>query len=155
MILIVVFYLILGCFMETISMMILTTPFIAPIVFALGWDPIWWGIVLTILIEAALITPPVGLNLYVVQGMRGRGSINEVIRGALPFVFAMVALIGAADGVPRYCAVAAALRHGGLVRQPRRPHNLRRQMPALAGTKCRLNRPRPARLRRRWHRFPA
>jgi tripartite ATP-independent transporter DctM subunit len=92
--LIVVFYLILGCFMETISMMILTTPFIAPIVFGLGWDPIWWGIVLTILIEAALITPPVGLNLYVVQGMRGRGSINEVIRGSLPFVFAMVALIG-------------------------------------------------------------
>ncbi|HEY5830447.1 MAG TPA: TRAP transporter large permease, partial [Hyphomicrobiaceae bacterium] len=93
MVLIVVFYLILGCFMETISMMILTTPFIAPIVFALGWDPIWWGIVLTILIEAALITPPVGLNLYVVQGMRGRGSINEVIRGSLPFVFAMLVLI--------------------------------------------------------------
>lgn len=93
MVLIVIFYLILGCFMETISMMILTTPFIAPIVFKLGWDPIWWGVVLTILIEAALITPPVGLNLYVVQGMRTRGSINEVIRGALPFVFAMVALI--------------------------------------------------------------
>jgi len=93
MVLIVAFYLILGCFMETISMMILTTPFIAPIVFALGWDPIWWGIVLTILIEAALITPPVGLNLYVVQGMRGRGSINEVIRGSLPFVFAMLVLI--------------------------------------------------------------
>jgi tripartite ATP-independent transporter DctM subunit len=90
---IVVFYLILGCFMETISMMILTTPFIAPIVFGLGWDPIWWGIVLTILIEAALITPPVGLNLYVVQGMRGRGSINEVIRGSLAFVFAMIVLI--------------------------------------------------------------
>jgi tripartite ATP-independent transporter DctM subunit len=94
MLLIVAFYLVLGCFMETISMMILTTPFIAPIVFGMGWDPIWWGIVLTILIEAALITPPVGLNLYVVQGMRGRGSINEVIGGALPFVFAMVALIG-------------------------------------------------------------
>jgi tripartite ATP-independent transporter DctM subunit len=94
MVLILVFYLILGCFMETISMMILTTPFIFPIVSKLGWDPIWWGVVLTILIEAALITPPVGLNLYVVQGMRGRGSINEVIRGALPFVFAMVALIG-------------------------------------------------------------
>jgi TRAP-type C4-dicarboxylate transport system permease large subunit len=94
MILIVVFYLILGCFMETISMMILTTPFVAPIVFGLGWDPIWWGIVLTILIEAALITPPVGLNLYVVQGMRARGSIYEVISGALPFVLAMLTLIG-------------------------------------------------------------
>jgi C4-dicarboxylate transporter, DctM subunit len=93
MLLIVVFYLILGCFMETISMMILTTPFVAPIVFGLGWDPIWWGIVLTILIEAALITPPVGLNLYVVQGMRQRGSINEVIRGAAPFLIGMLILV--------------------------------------------------------------
>jgi len=91
--LIVVFYLILGCFMETISMMILTTPFIFPIMVNQGWDPIWWGIVLTILIEAALITPPVGLNLYVVQGMRERGSIADVIRGALPFVLLMMALI--------------------------------------------------------------
>jgi len=100
MILIVIFYLILGCFMETISMMILTTPFIAPIVFKLGWDPVWWGIVLTVLIEAALITPPVGLNLYVVQGMRGRGSINEVIRGSIPFVGAMIALIALLMAVP-------------------------------------------------------
>jgi TRAP-type C4-dicarboxylate transport system permease large subunit len=92
--LIIVFYLILGCFMETISMMILTTPFIFPIVTQLGWDAIWWGIVLTILIEAALVTPPVGLNLYVVQSLRERGRIADVIRGALPFVIGMVALIG-------------------------------------------------------------
>jgi len=92
--LIVVFYLVLGCFMETISMMILTTPFIFPIVTDLGWDPIWWGVVLTVLIEAALITPPVGLNLYVVQGMRERGPIADVVWGALPFVGAMMLLIG-------------------------------------------------------------
>ncbi|MDP2334391.1 MAG: TRAP transporter large permease [Reyranella sp.] len=92
--LIVAFYLVLGCFMETISMMILTTPFIFPIVVNLGWDPIWWGIALTVLIEAALITPPVGLNLYVVQGMRERGPIGDVIWGALPFVVAMMLLIG-------------------------------------------------------------
>jgi C4-dicarboxylate transporter, DctM subunit len=98
--LIVVFYLILGCFMETISMMILTTPFIAPLVFKFGWDPIWWGIVLTILIEAALITPPVGLNLYVVQGMRERGSVSDVIRGSLPFVYAMVFLIFLLMAIP-------------------------------------------------------
>ncbi len=91
--LIVVFYLILGCFMETISMMILTTPFIYPIVVGVGWDPIWWGVVLTVLIEAALITPPVGLNLYVVQGMRERGPIADVIWGAMPFVGAMMLLI--------------------------------------------------------------
>ena len=91
--LVIVFYLILGCFMETISMMILTTPFIYPIVINIGWDPIWWGVVLTVLIEAALITPPVGLNLYVVQGMRERGPIADVIWGALPFVGAMMLLI--------------------------------------------------------------
>ena len=66
----------------------------------LGWDPIWWGVVLTVLIEVALITPPVGLNLYVVQGMRGRGSINEVIRGSLPFVIAMLALIALLMAAP-------------------------------------------------------
>lgn len=93
MLLIVVFYLILGCFMETLSMMILTTPFIAPIVFKLGWDPVWWGVVLTVLMEAALITPPVGLNLYVVQGLRDRGKINDVILGAAPFVIAMFVLV--------------------------------------------------------------
>jgi TRAP-type C4-dicarboxylate transport system permease large subunit len=99
--LIVVFYLVLGCFMETISMMILTTPFIFPIVTNLGWDPIWWGIVLTILIEAALITPPVGLNLYVVQGMRERGPIADVIWGALPFVTLMMILIGLLMAYPQ------------------------------------------------------
>ena len=93
MLLLIVFYLILGCFMETISMMILTTPFVFPIVVGLGWDPIWWGIVLTILIEAALVTPPVGLNLYVVQSLRATGVIADVIKGALPFVGAMLALI--------------------------------------------------------------
>jgi C4-dicarboxylate transporter DctM subunit len=98
--LIIVLYLILGCFMETISMMILTTPFIAPVVFGLGWDPVWWGIVLTILIEAALITPPVGLNLYVVQGLRTRGAISDVIAGALPFVGAMLVLIALLMAIP-------------------------------------------------------
>ena len=92
-VLVIVFYLVLGCFMETISMMILTTPFIFPIVTNLGWDPIWWGIVLTVLIEAALITPPVGLNLYVVQGMRERGPIADVIWGSMPFVGAMLLLV--------------------------------------------------------------
>jgi tripartite ATP-independent transporter DctM subunit len=100
MVLIVIFYLILGCFMETISMMILTTPFIFPIVTNLGWDPLWWGIVLTILVEAALVTPPVGLNLYVVQGLREQGSIAEVIRGALPFVLGMLALVALLMVVP-------------------------------------------------------
>jgi C4-dicarboxylate transporter DctM subunit len=89
----VIFYLVLGCFMETLSMMITTIPIVAPIMFALGYDPIWLGIVIIILVEAALITPPVGLNLFVVQSLRKAGSLNDVMIGALPFVPTMLMLI--------------------------------------------------------------
>jgi len=90
---VVVFYLVLGCFMETLSMMITTIPIVAPVMFALGFDPVWFGIVIVILIEMALITPPVGLNLYVVQSLRRGGTLNDVIAGSLPFVAIMLAMI--------------------------------------------------------------
>ncbi len=89
----VVFYVILGCFMETLSMMITTIPIVAPIMFALGYDPVWLGIVIIVLVETALITPPVGLNLFVVQSLRKGGSIQAVVVGALPFVAGLFALI--------------------------------------------------------------
>ena len=91
---VVVFYLVLGCFMETLSMMITTIPIVAPVMFALGFDPVWFGIVLVIMIEMALITPPVGLNLFVVQSLRTRGSLNDVMAGSAPFVVAMLVMIG-------------------------------------------------------------
>jgi TRAP-type C4-dicarboxylate transport system permease large subunit len=60
----------------------------------MGYDPVWFGIVMTVLMETALITPPVGVNLYVVQGIRTRGGpFNDVAYGAMPFVFAMLVLI--------------------------------------------------------------
>ncbi|MDQ3445134.1 MAG: TRAP transporter large permease [Pseudomonadota bacterium] len=90
---VVLFYLVLGCFMETLSMMITTIPIIAPVMFNLGFDPVWFGIVIIILIEAALITPPLGLNLFVVQNLRLGGPMNDVIVGAAPFVVAMLALL--------------------------------------------------------------
>ena len=90
---IIAFYLILGCFMETLSMMIATTPVIAPVIVALGYSPVWWGIVFVILMEAALITPPVGLNLYVVQAVRGGGRFFDLCIGALPFVAVMMVMI--------------------------------------------------------------
>ena len=93
---VVIFYLILGCFMETLSMMIVTIPIVAPLMVGLGYDPIWLGIVIIVLVETALITPPVGMNLFVVQSLRKSGSMNAVINGSLPFVlslFAMVALL--------------------------------------------------------------
>jgi tripartite ATP-independent transporter DctM subunit len=95
---VIVFYVVLGCFMETLSMMITTIPVIAPVMIQLGFDPVWFGIMIVILIETALITPPVGLNLFVVQNLRRHGSMNDVIVGSIPFVlalFVMMALLAA------------------------------------------------------------
>jgi tripartite ATP-independent transporter DctM subunit len=93
---IIAFYLVLGCFMETLSMLLTTTPLIVPIIVGLGYDPVWFGILMTVMLETALITPPIGVNLYVVQGVRSRGNMNDVIIGTLPFVatmFVMIALL--------------------------------------------------------------
>jgi tripartite ATP-independent transporter DctM subunit len=96
MLLLIVFYLILGMFMETLSMLLTTVPLVFPIVVHMGYDPVWFGIVMTVLMETALITPPVGVNLYVVQGIRTRGGpFNDVAWGALPFVAMMMVLIAA------------------------------------------------------------
>jgi len=97
-----VFYLIMGCFLETLSMMVGTIPIVVPIVTALGIDPVFFGVFLVIMCEMALITPPVGMNLYVVQGVRGRGSVTEVIAGSLPFLammFALTVLLMYAPGI--------------------------------------------------------
>ncbi len=96
----VIFYLVLGCFMETLSMMITTIPIVAPIMFALGFDEVWLGIVIIILVEAALITPPVGLNLFVVQSLRKGGSMNDVMIGSLPFVVMLIAMVGILAAFP-------------------------------------------------------
>jgi len=84
---------VIGFFMETLSMLLTTAPLIAPIVIALGFDPVWFGILLMVLLETALITPPVGINLYVVQGIRERGEMLDVMKGALPFVLSMFMMI--------------------------------------------------------------
>jgi tripartite ATP-independent transporter DctM subunit len=90
---IIVFYLILGCFMEPLPMMIVTIPIIVPVVVQAGFDPVWFGIMVVLLCETAMITPPVGVNLYVVQGVRGRGVISDVILGVLPFIVSLLVMI--------------------------------------------------------------
>lgn len=88
--LVIALYIILGFFIETLSLMVITIPIVAPIIIGMGFDPVWFGILLILLIEMALITPPVGLNLYVVQGVRQGGSFNDVMVGALPYVAMML-----------------------------------------------------------------
>ena len=92
--LIVVFYLILGLFMETFSMMLTTIGIVFPVVTGLGFDGVWLGILIMLLMETALVTPPIGLNLFVVQGIRTRGGpFRDVCVGSLPFVGAMLLMI--------------------------------------------------------------
>ena len=87
MLVIIGFYLALGTFMEGISMVITTIPLLFPVVKALGYDPIWFGVVITMLVEIAMISPPDGTVLYVLQGMRRQpGPITDVFVGVMPFM---------------------------------------------------------------------
>ncbi|MGB3409379.1 MAG: TRAP transporter large permease [Jannaschia sp.] len=97
---VVVLYIVLGFFIETLSLMVVTIPIIVPLVVAQGYDTIWFGILMIVLIEMALITPPVGLNLYVVQGARKSGSLSEVMLGAVPYVAMMLVMVFALIAVP-------------------------------------------------------
>ena len=90
---VICFYVVLGMFMETLSMMVATVPIITPVIVSLGFDPVWFGIIIILLIETAMITPPVGINLFVVQGVRGRGHLHDVMIGATPFVITLMVMI--------------------------------------------------------------
>ncbi|MDH3581031.1 MAG: TRAP transporter large permease [Hyphomicrobiales bacterium] len=95
------FYIILGMFLEPVSMTFVTLPTIFPLMHAAGFDLIWFGVVYTITMEIAVLTPPVGLNLYVIQGIgRGQVTIGDVIYGCIPFIVALVSLIGLMIVVP-------------------------------------------------------
>ena len=78
--------LLLGCILETVSIILLTMPLVVPIMHALGIDPIWYAIVLTVNMEIALVTPPVGMNLYVISGLDKDIRMADAIRGILPFI---------------------------------------------------------------------
>ncbi len=83
-----ILYIVLGCFLDTTSMMIVTLPFLFPVVTALEIDPIWFGIVLVKLIEISVVTPPVGINLFAVLGAVGKeADFRHVALGVIPFIF--------------------------------------------------------------------
>ncbi len=87
MLIIYLMYIIMGCFLDGISMMLVTLPFIIPVVDSLGFNLLWFGVVLVLVIEIGLVTPPVGLNLYVIQGIAGaKTSLTDIFMGALPFL---------------------------------------------------------------------
>jgi tripartite ATP-independent transporter DctM subunit len=89
----VVFYVVLGCFLDAISMILITVPVFLPLAAAIGYDGIWFGIVVLIAVEIGMITPPVGLNIFVIRGQMPDIALADIYRGIVPFLWAHFALI--------------------------------------------------------------
>ena len=93
-------YILLGAIFDALAAMILTLPFVLPIILQLGYDPVWWGIINVMIIEVGMITPPVGINIFVFQGMRPEIPLGALYRGTVPFVIAGIARIALLILVP-------------------------------------------------------
>jgi TRAP-type C4-dicarboxylate transport system permease large subunit len=100
---VILIYLSLGCLLDAISMMVLTMPVIFPVIRALGFDPIWFGVICVIMMEAGLITPPVGLNVYTLAGVVQDVPMGEIFRGAFPFLLSMLAVVILVTLFPKIC----------------------------------------------------
>jgi TRAP-type C4-dicarboxylate transport system permease large subunit len=86
--LICLIYIVLGCLLDSLAMILLTVPVFFPIIKSLGMDPVWFGIIVIIVVEIGLITPPIGLNVFVVQSMVDNVTLGQVFQGITPFFFA-------------------------------------------------------------------
>jgi tripartite ATP-independent transporter DctM subunit len=90
---ILLIYLVMGCALDALAMIILTIPIFFPIVLDLGFDPIWFGVVVVMVVELGLITPPVGMNVFVIKGMTRDVTLGQIYLGVLPFCLAQILLI--------------------------------------------------------------
>ena len=86
-------YFILGCLLDSLAMILLTIPIVFPIVSALGYDPIWFGIIIVMVVELGLITPPIGMNVFVIKGIARDVPLYTIFRGVTPFIVAQIILI--------------------------------------------------------------
>jgi len=90
MVIIILIYLFGGCFMDAMAMVMLTIPIFFPVSEALGYDPIWFGVVIVLITEMGVITPPVGINVYVVSGVAQDVPLETIFRGVLPMLLALL-----------------------------------------------------------------
>ncbi|MCZ8277462.1 MAG: TRAP transporter large permease [Acetobacteraceae bacterium] len=95
-----IFYLLLGIFFETLPMLVGTVPVVFPVIVAAGIDPVWFGVFIVLMCEISLISPPVGMTLYVIQAVRREGTIAQVFQGTIPFFIAMVVMTALLIGFP-------------------------------------------------------
>lgn len=94
-------YLVLGCFLEGLAMLVLTLPIFMPVILQLGIDPIWFGVLVVLTLEMGLISPPVGINVFIVKSVARNVPLSEIFRGVTPFWFAMLLCLGIIIAVPQ------------------------------------------------------
>ncbi|MBM3490223.1 MAG: TRAP transporter large permease [Alphaproteobacteria bacterium] len=90
---VIIGYIIMGCLVDSIGMMVITIPLLYPILLAYGFDMVWFGVLLVVLIELGQITPPLGINLFVIQSISVSGTLEDVLAGSLPFVVIIIGMI--------------------------------------------------------------
>jgi C4-dicarboxylate transporter DctM subunit len=103
----------LGCFVECVTIMVLLTPILYPIILNLRIDPIWFGVFLTVNMELALITPPVGLNLFVIQSISAESKLEDIYRGIWPFILIMIGFLAILYFYPEMATYLPAKMKGG------------------------------------------
>lgn len=94
-------YLVLGCFLEGLAMLVLTLPIFMPVILQLGIDPIWFGVLVVLTLEMGLISPPVGINVFIVKSVARSVPLSEIFRGVTPFWFAMLLCLAIIIAVPQ------------------------------------------------------
>jgi C4-dicarboxylate transporter, DctM subunit len=90
---IILTYIVLGALMDELAMILLTVPIFFPVVTAIGYDPIWFGVIIVVVVQIGLVAPPVGLNVFVIGGMARDVPLATIYRGVMPFLVAMIVLL--------------------------------------------------------------
>jgi len=98
---IVLMYLLGGCFMDALALITLTVPIIYPLVITLGFDPIWFGVIIVLVTEMGVITPPVGVNVYVIKGIAKDVPLGTIFKGTVPFLVALIIVVGILIAFPQ------------------------------------------------------
>jgi len=107
--LIVLMYLIGGCFMDALALITLTIPVIFPLVLTMGFDPIWFGVIIVLVTEIGVITPPVGVNVYVIKGIAEGVPLETIFKGILPFLGALIIAVGILMAFPQIATFLPSL----------------------------------------------
>src|SRR5207248_10054478 len=90
-----------GCLLDALVMILLTMPIVFPIISALGYDPVWFGIIIVLVVELGLITPPIDMNVFVLKGIAREEPLETIFRGVMPFIAAQIVLIGILIAFPQ------------------------------------------------------